>query len=171
MNEQEQVELERLKRRQEALQTQVVRLSVDIQELSSRLRASVQSTPDIQPMEMPALEIPPLEPAAASPQTQSSESISARTAVPPPLPPVIPFVVERSIDPTPVEPVVAEASPSAPPPVPEPLRRETFEMKVGTYWLVRVGIVMLLTGLVFLGTYAYKNYIGKLEAGGKVALL
>lgn len=44
-------------------------------------------------------------------------------------------------------------------------------MKLGTYWLVRVGIVMLLTGLVFLGTYAYKNFIGKIGPAGKVTLL
>ena len=44
-------------------------------------------------------------------------------------------------------------------------------MRLGTYWLVRIGIVMLLTGLVFFGNYAYQNYIGKLSAGGKVTLL
>jgi hypothetical protein len=44
-------------------------------------------------------------------------------------------------------------------------------MRLGTYWLVRIGIVMLLTGLVFFGSYAYQNYIGKLGAGGKVYLL
>jgi len=35
-------------------------------------------------------------------------------------------------------------------------------MRLGTYWLVRIGIVMLMTGVVFLGTYAYKNFIGHL---------
>ena len=44
-------------------------------------------------------------------------------------------------------------------------------MRLGTYWLVRVGIVMLLTGLVFFGNYAYHNFIGKLGPGGKVSLL
>ncbi len=44
-------------------------------------------------------------------------------------------------------------------------------MRLGTYWLVRVGIVMLLTGLVFFGNYAYHNFIGKLGAGGKISLL
>ena len=44
-------------------------------------------------------------------------------------------------------------------------------MRLGTYWLVRVGIVMLLTGLVFFGNYAYQNFIGKLGPGGKIGLL
>jgi uncharacterized membrane protein len=44
-------------------------------------------------------------------------------------------------------------------------------MRLGTYWLVRVGIVMVLTGLVFFGHLAYENYIRQLGAGGKVCLL
>ncbi len=44
-------------------------------------------------------------------------------------------------------------------------------MRLGTYWLVRVGIVMLLTGLVFFANYAYHNYIAHIGPGGKVALL
>jgi hypothetical protein len=44
-------------------------------------------------------------------------------------------------------------------------------MRVGTYWLVRIGIVMLLTSLVFFGNYAYQNFIPRLGAGGKVFLL
>ena len=47
----------------------------------------------------------------------------------------------------------------------------SFEMRLGTFWLVRIGIVMLLTGLVFFGNYAYQNYIGKLGPAGKVLLL
>lgn len=48
---------------------------------------------------------------------------------------------------------------------------KSFEMQVGTYWLVRVGMVMLLTALVFFGRYAYVNFVGKLGAGGKVGLM
>jgi len=44
-------------------------------------------------------------------------------------------------------------------------------MRLGTYWLVRIGIVMLLTGVVFLGTYAYKNLIGHFGSAGKLTLL
>ena len=44
-------------------------------------------------------------------------------------------------------------------------------MRLGTYWLVRIGIVMLLTALVFFGNYAYQNLIVRLGPGGKVGLL
>lgn len=48
---------------------------------------------------------------------------------------------------------------------------KSFELRLGTYWLVRVGIVMVLTALVFFGNLAYHNIVSKLGPGGKVALL
>jgi hypothetical protein len=47
----------------------------------------------------------------------------------------------------------------------------SLEMRVGTYWLVRIGVVMVVTGLVFFANLAYKNYISKLGPGGKLSLL
>jgi len=74
-----------------------------------------------------------------------------------------------------------QASLQAPPPIPvpppmagkvgAPQPARSFEMRLGTYWLVRVGIVMVLTGLVFFGNLAYQNYISRLGPGGKVSLL
>ncbi len=62
-----------------------------------------------------------------------------------------------------------------PPPVPRtaatPARAPSFEMSLGTYWSVRIGIVMVLTGLVFFGNLAYQNYINRLGPGGKLSLL
>jgi uncharacterized membrane protein len=49
--------------------------------------------------------------------------------------------------------------------------RDSFELQLGTYWLARIGIVILLTGLVFLGNYAYQNWIATLGAAGKLAML
>ncbi len=63
-------------------------------------------------------------------------------------------------------PELPKTSPAAP-----QAKAPSFEMRLGTYWLVRIGIVMLLTGLVFFGNYAYQNYIGKLGSAGKVLLL
>jgi hypothetical protein len=54
---------------------------------------------------------------------------------------------------------------------PPPAKSGSFEMRLGTYWLVRIGIVMVLTALVFFGNLAYHNFISKLGPGGKVALL
>ncbi|HYV28842.1 MAG TPA: DUF2339 domain-containing protein, partial [Candidatus Eisenbacteria bacterium] len=42
---------------------------------------------------------------------------------------------------------------------------------MGTYWFVRVGIVMLLTALAFFAKFAYQNFIGKFGPAGKIALL
>jgi len=52
-----------------------------------------------------------------------------------------------------------------------PAHAGSFEMRLGTYWLVRIGIVMVLTGLVFFGNLAYQNYISRLGPGGKISLL
>lgn len=47
----------------------------------------------------------------------------------------------------------------------------SFELRLGTFWMVRVGVVMLLTALGFSGYYAYKHYIPQLGPLGKVSLL
>jgi len=61
------------------------------------------------------------------------------------------------------------------PPVPPPPRvaapDESLEMHLGRVWLVRVGIVILLTGLVFLGNFAWQEVVVKLGAAGKLGLI
>ena len=69
-----------------------------------------------------------------------------------------------------------EAPKPVPPPLPPiPPRAEvpadSIELKLGTYWLARIGIVILLTGFVFLGNYAYHHIVPHLGAWGKLALL
>ena len=86
---------------------------------------------------------------------------------PVPVPPPVPRALTAAA-------VPAGGSRPAPPPVvlrPAPAVKESFEMRLGTYWLVRIGIVMVLTSLVFFGNLAYHNFISKLGPGGKVALL
>lgn len=51
------------------------------------------------------------------------------------------------------------------------LERESLEWMLGSVWLVRVGVVVLLTALVFLGNYVYESYIGKIGADGRLALI
>ncbi len=58
-------------------------------------------------------------------------------------------------------------------PVAEPALAESasLELRLGTYWMVRVGVVMLLTTLGLAGYYAYKHYVPQLGPWGKVLLL
>lgn len=46
---------------------------------------------------------------------------------------------------------------------------QSMEFKFGTVWLVRIGIALLLTGLVLLGNYAYRNWIRDLPNGVRLA--
>ena len=171
MNEHDKAELERLKIRQQALLMQLSTLGADIERLSSRLSEAAQPVQKAVTEEAVPSEIPPLrlgeEPSPLGEPVMEQQSVPA----PPPLPPVIAHAPVGESPPPPI--VVAEEPiafvPPIPPPAPAP--RETFEMKLGTYWLVRVGIVMLLTGLVFLGNYAYKTLITKFGHAEKVVLL
>jgi uncharacterized membrane protein len=92
---------------------------------------------------------------------------------PPPIivqaPPIIP------------QPVVEKYFQSAPPPPPPPVDprpkpappapKRSFEMRLGTFWFVRIGVVMLLTAFVFLGNYAYHHYVGLLSPIGKIIIM
>lgn len=106
-------------------------------------------------------------------------------ATPPPLPPqraavaspapgtVTPAQVPQ-VEPTKAltPPVAAQAATRALPVAPEdkttaeiPVLRKPavstgeWEINFGRVWLVRIGVLLLLTGLIFLSTYAYKNWL------------
>ncbi|HPC62912.1 MAG TPA: DUF2339 domain-containing protein, partial [Verrucomicrobiota bacterium] len=57
------------------------------------------------------------------------------------------------------------------PPPAAPAVGPSLEMRLGTYWFARIGVVMLLTALVFFGNYAYQNFIGRLGPAGKISLM
>ena len=82
----------------------------------------------------------------------------------PPAPEVVPWVApEPQILPPPLPP-----TPVWVPDVAEPATEDagpTFEEKLGQVWLVRIGIVLLITGLVLGANWAYKNWIQELSAG------
>jgi len=45
---------------------------------------------------------------------------------------------------------------------------ESAEFRLGRVWFVRIGVVLLLTGLVLLGNYAYENWIRNLPAWARL---
>jgi uncharacterized membrane protein len=191
VNEQERSELEALKRRQTELQQELTFLGRKLVSLEQRLDRPIvihtsPAPPPIIPRpiapvpetilpQTPQTNIPmatPLpdelaqqaepvfaqrlskqttpEAPLAAPEAESIFASTARAAAPPPIPPTKPTFT-------------ASSSPSP--------KNGSFEMRLGTFWLVRIGIVMLLTGLVFFGNYAYQNLISKFGPLGKVSLL
>jgi uncharacterized membrane protein len=126
------------------------------------------STPTIVPPPRPAP--PPHIPAFVPPLIVSN---------PAPAPGVLTAAVKISQQPpTPVAaPAVAVSAktsadePARPASPSKPTNKLSFEMRVGTVWLVRIGIVMLLASLVFFASYAFKNFVPRLGAPGKVTLL
>lgn len=142
MNEQDRQELEQITRYQKELREYLATLERRITELTQRVAQS------------PAVPPPP--------------PLPEKKTVPPPLPAA---AIRPVAAPTPafraVEvPLPAPSVPRPPPAEPE-AESKSFEMRVGTYWLVRIGVVILLTGLAFLA----KDFVLNLQAAGKVTIL
>ena len=68
---------------------------------------------------------------------------------PPPLPPMA--------QPPPVASL--ETPPALPASAPAATHRNSLELELGQIWLVRIGIGMLLTGLIFLASFTYQHFI------------
>jgi hypothetical protein len=89
------------------------------------------------------------------------------TLVSPPVPLLMDVAPARANPPpVPLAPIASTPEPAA-----AAAPHQSVEMRIGTTWLVRAGIVLLLTSLAFLGNYLYENVVPHLGAGGKVALL
>ncbi len=87
-------------------------------------------------------------------------------------PPPLPVLAPEPLPVPPPLPVFAQAA--AAEPVPEPVAaapRESLEMQIGSTWLVRAGVVLVLTSLAFLGSYLYSHIVPILGPAAKVALL
>ena len=181
MNEQDRAELARLKHQQVRLEDELRRLSAQLKGLEQRL-----SQPE--PVRMPPQ--PAVPAAQTAPVVSKPEPPAPKPVLPPPLPPVIPKpLVARAVSQpaasspqspageiktsTPVQlratqtPAVVAVPPAPAPPAKGPAEPRSFEMRLGTFWLVRIGIAMVLTGLAFIADLAYKNF----HEGGKVLLL
>ena len=120
------------------------------------------------------------EPAAQARETRVPVSVPPpppeRIPAPPPLPPRMPAKVAAVAWPETASAGAPEAAAvgAKPPesagvaPVGAPpaaaAERDSIELNIGRVWLVRIGIILLVTGLVLLGNYAYRNWIRELPA-------
>jgi len=185
MNDDERAELARLKEQQALLERELSLLSSQLKSFARRLETT--DNPRVSPhreIVIPSSTVPP------------AEATTTRPAPPPSTPPVLPPPIPRWTKTDAPKPTVtpstssrAEAVPTAFVPRPEltartpevltaksasapaPAGSGSFEMRLGTYWFVRIGVVMVLTALVFFGNLAYHTYISRLGPGGKVLLL
>ncbi len=154
----------RLLEEQRALRETVETLVRRIEILEGRRASTTAAAPPaISPVETPDDKpaLPTRRPAPPTAVLSSSPTFPAAPPVPAgspaPVPPPLPAVSARSVAEAPHDPDL--------PPVP------SLEMRIGGTWLVRVGIVALLTGFVFLGGYLYQFVVPHLGPAGKVALL
>ncbi|MEO6035635.1 MAG: DUF2339 domain-containing protein [Verrucomicrobiota bacterium] len=190
MNEQERSELDRLKQLHQLLAQQLDGLGSRIDRLQNQLAAHTPPLLDsVRPVEIPALPIPdlassdpihlPTSQAQPSPPLEKPKPLVVPEivgAVPPlitqtNLPAATTELLTPSISPE-QKPFVRRIPPEiSKPPAAAPDAKGSFEMRLGTYWLVRVGIVLLLTWTVFFARYAYQNYFGHLGPLGKVLLM
>lgn len=97
-----------------------------------------------------------------SAQQPLDEPVEEASPTPPPPPPP---------DPPHVAPIAPPPPPvfSSPRPRPAAPVHDAMELRIGAYWFVRLGIVILLTGLVFLAHYAYTQFLFQLGPAFRVA--
>ena len=145
MNPVTRVELDVIRNRQTAIANEMAALARQVERLIQRCEAEV--VPEQQPAPVPAAKI----------LAESRRPIVVDVEIPAPLPK----------QPPPLEPLpILPSGPPAP-----AVEKDSLEMQLGTVWLVRVGIVILLTGLVFLGNYAYQTWVIHHGPAGKIAML
>ena len=186
--------MDRLKQLLELLRQQLCGLNSRIEHLENRLVEKETSALDeVQPMEIPSLPIPPLV------RTDEAHVPTSQTQAPPPKPAIpvvapvtpvpepartVPLVMAQTTVPEiALPPLIFPSSAGEPPSIKESVppkftaanldetAKGSFEMRLGTYWLVRVGIVFLLTAMAFFARYAYQNYFGHLGPVGKLVLM
>ena len=177
MNDTDQSELEQLKGRQARLGLELAALGRQLVRLEERLKTPTEVAP------------------AAAQEPAATAAREGLTAAPPPAPavappPRLPTLPRRPVaaeNQAPAGPVPNGSRPIPTPPPTGPSRpaqasppprqpaawdnQGSLELRLGTYWLARLGVALVLTGLAFFGNYAYQKVIVNLGPGGKVGLL
>ncbi len=168
--------IEELTRRVDELQTQLAMLKISPASITkSEAEKFGQFTPATLPPKKSEVETctPPPPVVPESPIMTGVEEIAPGVFGTPNVPPLIPTFAQAIETPASANPPAITAKTEfVPPPEPPPVtEKASFEMRLGTYWLVRAGIVMLLTGLAFFANYAYHHVVPRLGAAGKISLL
>lgn len=114
-----------------------------------------------------AAPVPPSVPHAPPDSDWKYAPPSEAVRVPPPVPAPEPVAVAV---PSPA-PQPAQAALPVPPPLPPQAGESSLEMRVGTVWLARIGIVIVLTGLVFLANYAWQSLLANFGCFAKLGVL
>ena len=130
----------------------VIRTGNEITELSRRVNDLQAKIAGLQKSEPPTVQ----------PETPPTATAISSPIAPPPI------ISQPSINPK--SKASAETLPPTAKAAPAP-EKNSIEMRVGTYWLVRVGVVMLLAGFAFFVNFAYHHVIARLGAAGKISLL
>ncbi len=155
-------EIQRLRERLASMQRrhaeEMTALAERLSWLEERVVSELEAAPEPPP-------VPVFTPEPPTPFLNDPEKLLAgrRKAEPPPL--------------SPEQEAHSRQSPPPPPPAPSPViapkpaPEGPLELQFGRVWLVRIGIALLLTGLVLLGNYAYHNWIRDLPAGVRLAFL
>lgn len=152
MNDEDRARLDALERRQALLRQELAGLDEALADLKSSAFRVTPASPQ-----------PPVPPPCAPPLPPSVPEAPAAHTPAVPQPP--PFVESR--EPEAIPPVRKVT----PPPLPKAPKESSLEMQVGTVWLARIGIVIVLTGLVFLANYAWKSLVENFGAIAKLGLL
>lgn len=161
-------EVGRLSRRVERLEQEVGRMAVGKVPLRETVPAPTrtEAVAPIVPPPFPSVEPTkpvPVEPTIPPRVAPVAEVVSSPLRIVPV--PTWPTETAKRVEPEPVATEIPEVASAA------ESDEGSIEMRVGTYWLVRVGVVMLLTGLAFFGNYAYHHIVSQFGPGGKVSLM
>jgi hypothetical protein len=124
--------------------------------------------PEPQPKESPVLEEPkPLPAIGSAPSAPTTRQGKSQPWKPlPVLPEIEPEPVPDAIsEPEPVPEVATTAT------EPEPKTKSSFELQIGKVWLVRLGVVLVLTGLVHLARMGYEGITDEVRPYVNASLL
>ncbi|HEV7404187.1 MAG TPA: DUF2339 domain-containing protein [Chthoniobacteraceae bacterium] len=170
-------QLEYLLQEQQRLALAVIEFDERLRDFAEEVEKTVEPEPApvVAPPKEPApLHVPPPLPSPATapvplgpPDERGYRAPPAETAAAP-----VPLPAPEFGEPLRVaKPLPVSVKPLPPAPASPPAERGSLEMTLGTVWLARIGIVILVTGLVFLGNFAYQHIVHRLGPGGKVAML